>query len=354
MIKTPPPTYNPGMRSVLSADNLGLIDSVARLGSMAAAAREWGLVPSALTYRVRQIEEALDVLLFDRSSRHAKLTPAGHELLRAGQHLLQEFDAVAQRVKRVATGWEPQLTIAADALIDRHTLLDLCEAFMALKSPTQLKIRAETLSGTVEALQSGAADLALGVAIEGSWPQLQTAALGHVDFVYAVAPHHPLAPVTCELSDQDLRAHRSVAVADSSQRGAGISHNLLPGQEVLTMPSMQHKLEAQLRGLGGGFLPQPLAQPYVNQGLLVVKSLQQANRRVHLSYAWRTVTRGANTGKALSWWLQQLESSVTRNALLHGRPFEPHALHDKSTIAHSLPEPKKKRSPKTPLNPATR
>jgi hypothetical protein len=30
-----------------------------------------GMVPSALTYRVRQIEDALDVLLFDRSSRQA-------------------------------------------------------------------------------------------------------------------------------------------------------------------------------------------------------------------------------------------------------------------------------------------
>jgi hypothetical protein len=57
----------------------------------------------------------LDVLLFDRRSRRAQLTPAGAELLRAGEHLLLELDAVAQRVQRIATGWEAQLTIAADA-----------------------------------------------------------------------------------------------------------------------------------------------------------------------------------------------------------------------------------------------
>ena len=39
------------------------------------------MVPSALTYRVRQIEDALDVLLFDRSSRQARLTAAGTALL---------------------------------------------------------------------------------------------------------------------------------------------------------------------------------------------------------------------------------------------------------------------------------
>ncbi len=106
-------------RAALSPENLGLIEAVARLGSMAAAARELGMVPSALTYRIRQIEDALDVLLFDRSARRAQLTPAGAELLRAGRYLLEELDAVARRVKRVATGWEPELTIAADAVIAR-------------------------------------------------------------------------------------------------------------------------------------------------------------------------------------------------------------------------------------------
>ncbi|HEX5739307.1 MAG TPA: LysR family transcriptional regulator, partial [Hydrogenophaga sp.] len=62
-------------RAALSPENLGLLEAVARLGSMAAASRELGMVPSALTYRVRQIEDALDVLLFDRSARRAVLTP---------------------------------------------------------------------------------------------------------------------------------------------------------------------------------------------------------------------------------------------------------------------------------------
>jgi len=306
-------------RSVLSADNLGLIDAVARLGSMAAAARELGLVPSALTYRVRQIEDALDVLLFDRSSRKAELTPAGQELLRAGQHLLAELDAVAERVKRVATGWEPQLTIAADALIDRSTLFDLCEAFYQLQAPTRLKIRAETLSGTVEALQSGQADIALGVALEGSWPDIHIAPLGSVDFVYAVAPHHPLATAVHALNDDDLRAHRSVAVADSTRRGHGVSHNLLPGQTVLTVPSMQHKLEAQLRGLGAGFLPLPLARSDIEAGRLVVKTLQQPARTVRVAYAWRLPRSSSTTGQAVQWWLQQLQSPTTRAALLESQ-----------------------------------
>lgn len=308
---------SPTPRSALSPENLGLLEAVARLGSMAAAARELGMVPSALTYRVRQIEDALDVLLFDRSARRAQLTPAGAELLRAGQYLLDELDAVAQRVKRVATGWEPQLTIAADAIISHATQFELCEAFYATGAPTRLKLRAETLSGTMEALQSGQADLALGVFAEISLPEIQTAPLGPLRFVYAVAPHHPLAAVEHPLCDDDLRHHRAVAVADSTVRGAGQTHNLLPGQEVLTVPTMRHKLEAQLRGMGSGFLPQPLAQPYITAGLLVVKTMaQRPNHTIRLAYAWRRPRSAADTGQALRWWLDQLQHPTTRTALL--------------------------------------
>ena len=69
-------------RNVLTPDTLVMLQTVGRTGSFAAAARALGLVPSAVTYRIRQIEDALDVLLFDRSSRQARLTEAGEELLR--------------------------------------------------------------------------------------------------------------------------------------------------------------------------------------------------------------------------------------------------------------------------------
>lgn len=122
-------------RDVLTPDALAMLQAIADAGSFAAAARELGVVPSALTYRVRQIEDALDVLLYDRSSRQAKLTAAGAELLHEGQRLLSEIDAVANRVKRVATGWESQLTLAVDNIIAKGTVMELCESFFSLGAP---------------------------------------------------------------------------------------------------------------------------------------------------------------------------------------------------------------------------
>lgn len=309
----------PTPRDVLTPNSLAMLQVIADTGSFAAAARASNMVPSALTYRVRQMEDALDVLLFDRSSRQAQLTEAGAELLREGAGLLVEIDAVANRVKRVATGWEPQFTIAVDSLIDRGTVMELCATFLKLNPPTRLKLRAETLSGTLEALTCGQADLAIGVVMDDNTKTgLHREPLGTVSFVFAVAPHHPLAHVPEPLSDKVIRQHRAVAIADSVQHGTSLSIGLLTGQDVFTVADMPTKLDAQVRGLGAGFLPTCLAQPYVDTGRLVVKSAERAEQQIQSSYAWRKSGK-AGQGRALQWWLTQLQTPVTRSALLGER-----------------------------------
>jgi DNA-binding transcriptional LysR family regulator len=310
----------PTARDVLTPDALSMLQAVAAAGSFAAAARSLDLVPSALSYRVRQIEDALDVLLFDRSARQARLTEAGAELLHEAARLLGEIDAVANRVRRVATGWEPQLTIAVDSVIARDPLLDLVGAFYALEPPTRVKLRDETLLGTIEALSSGEADLAIGTVLDAASlaftaSGVRSRPLGTLHFVYAVAPHHPLARETEPIPDELLRQHRAVAAADSSRTGPSMTVNVIGGQDVLTVPTMHTKLAAQLHGLGGGFLPEPMARPWIEAGHLVECRTERVLPVRLMHCAWRVGAAGV-AGKALQWWLSQFEHEGTRRALL--------------------------------------
>lgn len=302
-------------RSPLTPELLEMVSLIARTGSFAAAARALGKVPSAVTYSIRQLEEQLDVLLFDRRSRQARLTPAGAELVQEGDRLLAELDTVAQRIKRVATGWEPVLNIAVDSIISEATILDLIAEFLALKPPTRIRLERETLSGTWEALVNSRADLAIGVADQPAPPAgIQSAPLGEVPFLFVVAPDHPLAEVVGPISDELLMPHRMVALADSAQQMTPMTVGLLPGQDVLTVPSMALKIEAQIRGLGCGYLPEPLIRNELKEGRLIEKVRTPLRRPALLSYAWRV--GGREPGPAQRWWLDRLASERTREALI--------------------------------------
>lgn len=305
-------------RDSLSPESLHLMLTVAKAGSFAAAARELGLVPSALTYRIRQMEDALDVLLFDRSSRQAKPTPAGTELLKEAQRLLMDTDAVANRLKRIATGWESQFTIAVDGAVNHGPVFDLCERFFALNAPTRLRLKTEVLAGTLEALVNGQADLALGVGETGTHAHLLSKPIGVMRFPFVVARGHPLAQAPEPLSDEMLQASRAVAVADSVKQGPGLTFGLLKGQEVFTVASLQDKLQAQLRGIGVGFLPHHLVQAYLETGELIEKTVVHERNAITLNYAWRSqhVGNPSRDGLALQWWLAQLASPHTLHALM--------------------------------------
>ena len=328
------------MHHALTPDALTMIDAIARTGSFAAAARELGKVPSALTYSVRQLEDALDVLLFDRRSRQAKFTAAGEELLNEGRRLLAEGAAVANRVKRVASGWETQLSVAVDDVISRLTLFELCEAFYALDPQgkagsgalgnggpgTRLKLRTEVLAGTWEALVNGQADLAIGVGMHTAPPGVAIEPLGDLEFVFAVAPQHPLAAAAEPLSDVELLRYRAVAVADTAQHLSPLTLNLLPGQDVLTVSSMAAKVEALRRGLGCGFVPEPMVREHLAAGRLLRKQTLRSGSPGQLGYAWRCgkgPRERASLGLALQWWLKQLAMPTTQRALLERHASEP-------------------------------
>ena len=297
-----------------------MLKVIADCGSFAAAARALGLVPSALTYRVRLMEEALDVLLFDRRSRQAQPTEAGYALLKEADRLLQDMDAVAHRVRRVATGWEPQLTIVMDGIISRQTMMELVQAFYALQPPTRIKLVEGILNGTLQTLTSGRADLALGISnTSSSMAGLQLQDLGDLSFVFTVAPHHPLAQAQEPIDDATLMAHRLVVVADSSERDAA-SIGLMDGQDTLTVASMQAKIQAHIHGLGCGFLPEPMAAPFIAAGLLCAKAVKRPTRTMRMRYAWTPPQHG-QPGRALQWWLAQLESPATQAALLSQHPL---------------------------------
>jgi DNA-binding transcriptional LysR family regulator len=68
------------------------------LGSFEAAANKLNMSQSAISKRIQELEETLDVVIFDRSKRNARLTEKGGELLDYAKDLLERRDYLLERV----------------------------------------------------------------------------------------------------------------------------------------------------------------------------------------------------------------------------------------------------------------
>jgi DNA-binding transcriptional LysR family regulator len=297
----------------LSLDALIAVDTIARRGSFAAAAKELFRVPSTISYTVSKLEEDLGVQLFERFGPRVTLTPAGEELLKEGRYLLKAAGDLESRVRRVASGWETEFAIALDSMLSPAGLVDDIAAFYQVADQTRLRLIKEEMSGTWEALLSRRVDLLVGATGDGPSGGGYTAEpIGKVAFVFVVAPGHPLARIERPLGKADLGSYRAVAVSDSARQLPARTVGLLFGQDTLAVPDMQTKHQFQLAGLGFGFLPEAWVREDIARGLLVEKQVEEARPDETLYLAWRTGEDGA----ALKWWRDRLRASPPTNRML--------------------------------------
>lgn len=292
------------MPSPITLDALRVLDAIDRKQSFAAAAEALFRVPSALSYTVSKLEEDLGVALFDRSRRKAVLTPAGRLVLEQGRQVLDAVEALTRMVQSVADGWEAELRIGVDSVLDFAPVYALIAEFQLAHPQTEIRLVEEVLGGTWDALNAGRCDLVIGAAGETPVGGLATHRLGEVEFVFAVAAGHPLCDAPLPLAAAAIRAWPTVVVADSSRYLPVRSSGLLDGRSRIVVPSFDRKVEAQRQGVGVGYLPLHRIGGDVAKGALRILPLAEPRPPQPISVAWH----GANKGKALGWFVDALRA----------------------------------------------
>lgn len=290
------------MHNALSLEALRALDAIDRKGSFAAAAEALYKVPSALSYTIAKLEADLDVALFDRSKQKAQLTPAGQLLLDQGRALLHAANQLQNAVKQLDTGWETQLVIAKDSIVPNTPVLNVITQFLQLGKITQVRMTEEVMAGGWEALQTGRADIAVGLSGDFAKGQFTVLPMGEVEFVFAVAPHHQLAALDRIVTQEDVQQHTAVIVADSAIDAPKRSSGLFDTRQRVIVDNMQAKIAAQKQGLGIGFLPRHLISNELARGELIAKASSIPRDKLPLYLAWHKQSQG----QALSWFAQQL------------------------------------------------
>lgn len=301
----------------LSLEALLILDALERHGSFAAAAATLFKTPSALSYTIQKMESDLKIKLLDRSGHRATFTSTGKLMLDKGRVLLQAVSELEQEAQYVESGWESKLTLALDASVPLAVLHPLIDAFYQQHQHTQLHFTQEVLAGTWEALLYHRADIIIGAVREpvtrggiGCLP------LGWLEYVFAVAPQHPLASAEEPVPQEILRQYRAVVIQDSSKHSSGADLRILDRQKILTVHDFRGKIDAQIAALGCGFLPRYMAAPYLRSGELIEKVL---DAQCHQDMAYLAWNENAS-GNAAKWWINKLRDFDGFSALYQRNP----------------------------------
>jgi DNA-binding transcriptional LysR family regulator len=292
------------MHAAFTLDALKVLNAIDQKGSFAGAAEALYKVPSALTYTMQKLETDLGVSLFDRTGQKAKLTPAGRLVLHEGQEILQAAVRLQEKVQQLDSGWETKIVMAKDTVVPDRPMFEIISDFCKLDKLVELEIIEEALGGGWDALYSQRADIAIGVGGELPKGQFNIIPMGSIEFAFVVASHHPLAEYIGTVESELISQYPSIVVSDSSRSLPERNSGLFDSKQQIKVSNMASKLEAQIQGVGTGFLPLHIAKPFLESGALVAKSTPIPRPAMPVYVA----APRAKSGLALDWFLQKISN----------------------------------------------
>lgn len=136
-------------------DSLRTFTVVAACGGFAAAAERLNLTKGAVSYQIRQLEEALGFALFTRLPRGVALTPRGKVLQAAAG---RAFDGLEAEIRRLQAADTPTLVIGVTSYFAARWLSPRLTDFMA--AHPGLRLRLQPVVNTMDLAHEGV-DLAV-------------------------------------------------------------------------------------------------------------------------------------------------------------------------------------------------
>ncbi|OIQ25146.1 DNA-binding transcriptional activator PunR [uncultured Vibrio sp.] len=272
---------------MFSKSSLEMIDIVARLGSFTAAAEVLHKVPSAISYGVRQVEQELDVLLFKRLPRKVELTQAGEIFVGEARVMLRQMEELKLQTKRAAHGWQKTLKLTLDNVVRLDQMKPLIEAFYAKFEFAELQINMEVFNGSWEAISQGRADIVIGatsaVPVGG---EFEVKDMGILDWAFVMSPSHPCVREQ-QLTEAFVSQFPAICLDDTSSVLPKRHTVHYPRQRRLLLPNWYSAIECLKNGVGVGYMPRHIAQPLIQEGQLVEKTLDEGRPQSQCCLVWR-------------------------------------------------------------------
>ena len=245
-------------------------------GSYSMAAEALNKSQSSISYAISRLKEQLPQPVLSLHGRKAVLTEAGQVLYRHAQQLLSQASDTEAVARSLALGFESEVSIAVDVLVEIGSLICAFEEFSREFKHTRIRVLETSLSGTSEALLDKSADLVIG-----SYPPpgFRATPLMQVNMIPVAAPTHPLVQGRSTVSELELRSTRQIVLRDTGihrEQDAG----WLQAEQRWTVSHFSTSIKLLKSGLAFAFIPHNWIEEELARGELALIPLEHKMNRV--------------------------------------------------------------------------
>ena len=177
----------------LSLRHIETLQAIAAAGSLIQAAAKLNMTPAALTARVKGLEGAVALKLFDRTSTGMRLTKAGESALEASLGVERAIRHFADTMQAISDGDGGRLSVGAVSTA-KYFAPRLFAAFVVTRPKLDLRFQIGNRDATVESLRSEEVEIALTGRPPRDLP-VERHPIGPHPYVLIAPPDHRLAGV---------------------------------------------------------------------------------------------------------------------------------------------------------------
>lgn len=225
---------------------------IARYGSFVAAADRLHVTQTAITARVRNLENQLDCKLFVRNRAGARLTADGEAFVSYANQLVQTWEA-AQRDLPLLTGYRKLLHVGGEVSLSNPLMLHWVRSLRENISGHAIRAETSDSQNLLRQVEQGLLDAAV-VYQPTYWAGLQVEQLLEEKLIQIRLPQAPEPYIYIDWGDAFRRQHDA---ALPGQAKAALSFNLGP-------LALQYILENG----GSGYFRTRVVQHYLDNGVL--------------------------------------------------------------------------------------
>ncbi|NQD91451.1 LysR family transcriptional regulator [Pseudomonas sp. CrR25] len=253
-------------------DGLLTFIAVAEEKGFSAAAVKLGVSPSAVSQSIRNLEQRLGLVLFNRTTRSVSLTEIGERYLERVQPALEQLTSASRELGREADHPSGLLRINIPRAAHLIVLQPVLRRFMAAYPEIKLEIRVENL--LVDIVSQGFdAGIRFGEAVE---KDMVAIAVGPPLQVQVIAAPEYLARHGVPARPQELLVHDCIGFRHTTsgqiERWAfaqGEEKYDLQPKGRLILNDSEILVRSALDGLGIAYMINGYIEPFIEQGRLV-------------------------------------------------------------------------------------